>query len=58
MTEIQIQNGCWQRPETKFINEKDLKTAKLYYNGTYWRLEKVDVDGKETKAKVQTTVIY
>ena len=28
MTEIQIQNGCWQRPETKFINEKDLKTAK------------------------------
>ena len=25
MTEIKIQNGCWQRPDTKCVNEKELK---------------------------------
>ena len=36
MTEIQIQNGCLQRPDTKYVNEKEPKnliTAKTVLHG-------------------------
>ena len=29
MTEIQIQNGRWQRSGTKYVNEKELKKYSL-----------------------------
>ena len=43
MTEMKIQNGYWQRPDSKSVNEKELKTLslqKLYCNTEYWRLER------------------
>ena len=38
-----IQNGYWQKPDSKCVNEKELKTLslqKLYCNTEYWRLER------------------
>ena len=58
MTEIKIQNGCWQRSDIKCVNEKELITAKTALQCRTLKARKGMVNGWEAKVKVQTSTKY